>query len=338
MAKFWKSKKFWLSLLALIGIGAFIYYFFFLEGNSLNREIEEEKEEQYKEDVTPPATKIYESKFNIGHNKNFQIQTIDEDTGSGLDEDSCQYIVFALGDNHEEFSSGWRRRECNDFQTITVGPEGDCRFEGEDSCLVLIRCRDKAGNWSSYARKKYYIDFTKPTISQSEIIEKDTEYNLKIKASDNIEVRECLLYVDGEKQGSMNFLDTNCNNDCFLEKDFIVSGPGTHSVYVYCRDYLGNWGRGEKIEIKKNSPPEINYCRVSLTSGDKKTEISFGVSASDVDKDELFFTWHFGNNQTSTEENPTYKYSESGLYKPWVEVSDGKENTTCSTAWVTIEE
>jgi len=338
MKKFWKSKKFWIALL-LIGVGIFTYYYLSPEEIIT---LWENPEEKYKGDNNEPYSQIQPLSDSSWQNKDFKIRVLDEDLQSGINEDSCQYKVLSFGPNGEEISSGWRSRKCNSFQTISVGPKGKCQIEGRDSCYIYVRSQDKAGNWYTPSEKElsikaYNIDWTDPYVSRA-IIEEES-YKVAIETTDTFKIMGCLLYIDGEKQGTMSFLDSKCYNDCFLEKDFTLSGVGTHDIYAYCKDIAGNWGKGKMSQITINTPPTINHCRGLPTSGNKETEIKFTIEAEDIDNDDLSFFWDFGDEAFSQEKNPIHAYSENGTYRPTITVSDGKGGEdNCSTAWITIVE
>jgi len=343
--KFWKSKKLWTAL-TLIGIGVFIYYYFFSEEKIIlsEKEEKEEIEEQYKEDKDEPYSQIKSPINGSWQNKTFKIHVLDEDLGSGIKEGSCQYKVYSFSLSGEENSSGWKNRKCNDYQTISVGPEGKCFLEGRSSCWIYVRSQDKAGNWYTPSKQEmsiqyYGIDWTNPYIGKVVFEEKNEGYKATIETTDVLKITGCLLYIDGESQGSMNFLNEECYNECFLEKNFTLSGAGEHDVYAYCRDLAGNWGKGETTQVTINTPPVISSCKSLPTSGDRDTEIQFAVTTEDIDNDVLSFFWDFGDNTSSQEERPTHVYSKNGTYTPTVTVSDGKgEEVSCSTAWITIVE
>jgi len=337
--KFWKSKKFWV-VLVLIGIGFFIYYYFF-SGEKIILNGEEQPEENIGGDNNEPYSQIQSLSGSNWHKEDFEIKVLDEDLESGIKKDSCQYKVLSYGSNGEEISSGWISRKCNSVQTISVGPEGKCRLEGNSSCWVYVRSQDKAGNWYSPSEKElsvrsYSIDWTSPYVSKI-IIEKNQ--TAKIETIDTFKIASCLLYINEENQGSMNFLDSKCYNQCFLEKDFTISNPGSHDIYVYCTDLAGNWGRGEVGQVAINTPPIINYCKGLPVSGNKNTEIQFTVDAQDIDNDEISFFWDFGDETSSQEKNPVHAYVENETYHPSITIFDGKGGEdTCSTAWITIAE
>ena len=338
--KILKSKKLWIVLM-LLGIGVLAYYLFFDE-EIITEEEKREIEEQYKGDTIEPYSKIQSLSSSSWKKENFQIKVLDEDLGgSGIKEDSCQYKVVSYGLNNEEIYSGWKTRKCNSLQTISVGPEGKCRFEGEDSCYVYVRSQDKAGNWSSPSKrelsiKSYNIDWTEPYVGKVTIDEEN--HKATIETTDSFKIKSCLLYIDGENQGTMNFLDSKCNNQCLLEKYFVLVNVGPHNIYAYCKDRAGNWGKGEVSQIIINTPPEISYCKSLPTLGNINTEIQFTVKVEDIDNDILSFLWDFGDETFSQEKNPTHSYSKTGTYQSSVTVSDEAGEDKCLTAWVTIVE
>lgn len=344
MEKFWESKKFWIVTIALIGIGVFVYLNSSKEEINNGSEIIEEENEEQEEDNIAPYSQIRRPPVNEWQNDDFYINVLDQDIGVGIKEGACYYKALSYSsDRKEEYSSGWKLRDCNGNQKITVGSEGDCRFEGIESCHVYVTSKDKNDNLYSSSKqegsiKNYSIDFTSPVVSESKLESLGDNYRFTVKTSDNIKIIGCLLYTDGEKRGAMELLNSNCQNNCYLEKEFSVEGAGEHSVYAYCRDQAGNWGKGEELKIGLNTPPQINSCKVNPVSGTKETNFQFSINVNDINNDDLSFSWIFGDGKSSTEENPTHSYSKGGIYKPEVKVSDGEEEVSCSTVWVVIEE
>ncbi len=341
---FWKKDKFWIGLIALIGVGAFIYFFFFSEQKIIIEVAEEKEEVVVEESRGLPYSQIQSPPTNYWYGNDFIIRVLDEELEIGIKENSCQYRVVAFGPEGKEFASGWRRRECNSTQLITVGPEGDCMYEGRESCSVYVRSQSLRGNWyipsqEDSSIRTYDIDFSSPSINQSEIKKKDNNsFAFELKAEDNFQLQGCLLYVEGEKQGVMELVDPECKNNCWFEKDFDLTSYGDSSAYAYCRDSAGNWGRGETLSTNVNIPPVIEYCKTSSSTGNKETIINFEVKAYDIDEDELFFNWDFDDGNFSEEENTSHQYLKKGLYRPSIQVSDGINEVECLTPWILIEE
>jgi len=97
MKKFWKSKKFW-AVLIFIGIGVFVYFYFFSDEKIIFGE-KEQGEEKNEEDNNEPYSQIQPLSDSSWHKKDFQIKVLDEDLESGIKETSCQYKVLSYGPN-----------------------------------------------------------------------------------------------------------------------------------------------------------------------------------------------------------------------------------------------
>jgi len=340
MRKFWTSKKFWLRFLALVLIGLFIYFVFFLKKKvSLGSKIE--KEEELKKDKFEPASQI---KLPIGgswQNSDFTFKVLDEDLDSGLDINSCQYKVLSYEIDGQEHSSGWQKRKCNSQNWVGVGLEKWCRFEGQGACWVFISSKDKVGNQHNPSEEKgsikyYHIDWTAPEVSKISL--ENGEAILKV--IDNFKVTGCNLYLDDENLGPMSFFVPGCQKECTVFKPLNLKlEPGGHYLFGVCQDAAGNYGRSEELLLKENLPPKISSCRVTPTQGNSETNFQFSVEAKDPDNEKIFYYWDFGDGENSEEKNPFHSYKEPGRYTPEIIVSDEKgDKDTCSTAWLTVME
>ncbi len=288
------------------------------------------------------------------YSKDFAVSVRDEDLGSGIDPDACQYNIVALKEDGTEHSSGWIKRVCNAAGNISVGPEKRCRFEGKKACWVFIRSQDRAGNQHRPDKEKgsvayYHIDWTKPSVekvfvgnSQEEQtypiqIKEGVEYEFKVKITDNIKITGCSLYINNQNQGTMSPLIPGCSKECIYTRKFTPQAPGSYKIFAGCRDATRNSGQGETVEARTNLAPKISSCRVSPTQGDLQTNFQFFAEASDPDNDNLSFVWNFGDGKTSNEQSPGHNYLQIGTYAPNVNVSDGKGGqSSCSSAWVTV--
>lgn len=206
-----ENKNKLIGLIALIVIGFFVYSSVLEEG------AEEQTEEEYEWDTNRPSSQIISPPSGTLHRKDFQIKVLDEDLESGIKEGSGQYLVFSYDSNYKEVSSGWKSRKCNSLQTISVGPEEDCCFEGVDSCWIYVRCQDKAGNWgkcyeSELSIKHYSINWTSPHASEIMTEEED-----KSKTTIKNKKMASFLYLDKKNQEVPRFLGPQCYNYDFLK-------------------------------------------------------------------------------------------------------------------------
>lgn len=351
MKKFWTSKKFWLIIITLIGIGVFIYFVL------LPRKIPNDytlPQNEFKGDNGEPASQIKSPTKDSWQNKDFTIDILDEDLESGLSLGSCQYKILIYELDGTEYSSDWLNRECNLGINIPVGKEKMCAFEGEKACWIFVRSQDKAGNQHFPTEEKksvsyYHVDWTKPSLGKIFIgeaeenqiypiqMEKDTEYTFKVKVFDNFKIVGCNLYVDGKNQGMMSSTVLGCGKECVFTKNFIPKNNGGYEISVGCKDAAGNLTRSETVEAKINLPPKISSCQAIPTNGNTQTEFQFKVTAVDLDNDTLSFLWDFNDGKSSILKNPSHSYFQAGTYMPLVKVFDKKGGQdTCQTAWVRI--
>ncbi len=343
MKKFRISKRFWLVFLALIGIGLFVWFFWFSGMGILNGEgwPGQIPSKELKGDKSEPSSQIKLPLSGSWQDRDFPIETLDEDLETGLDNGSCQYKVLSYEIDGTEHSSGWQKRKCNSFSLIGVGEETWCRFQGEKACWVFISSRDKANNLHLPSEEKgsvkyYHIDWTGPEVGEV-LVE---ENKIQVRVTDNLKIVACSLYLDNENLGPMSFLVPGCKKECTVLKDLDLEfKPGESRLWVVCQDAAGNYGRGEEFLVKENLPPQISSCRVIPTQGNLQTNFQFKIEANDPDEDQLTFLWDFGDSQNSEEKNPSHSYSQVGTYEPKVKVSDGKGGEdSCSTAWVVVNE
>ena len=161
----------------------------------------------------------------------------------------------------------------------------------------------------------------------------------------------CWLYGDQELIGTMKVSPLPCVNNAVCEARISYALPGGKEkqiLWVQCADqydvvedrYL-NIGYGERAEImvKKNHPPKISLCRVTPAQGTRETLFTFEAQAYDPDNQKLQYTWEFGDGSISDEENPRYRYKNTGVFQPKIIVQDEQgEMAECSTAWTVITE
>jgi hypothetical protein len=349
-----RAKKIIFLILALFLIGLFIYFVFLFKDQTTGPTINHTTPNgESQSDTIDPVSQIISPESNTWHNFDFEIEAIDEDLGSGLNNSLCQFNVFSLEQDFAEHSSGWLKRKCNSKGTITVGQEKRCAFEGRQACWVYIASQDKAGNTHKPSQEaksiRYYnIDWTKPEIGKVFIqenqdypinVKENTEYDFKVKVTDNLKITGCTLYINNDNQGKMSAEIPGCDTQCTFVKKFTPQTTGSFNVFAACQDAALNRDAGTPITAKTNLLPEISYCRVEPTQGTIDTSFKFFVEASDPDNDDLSAKWSFDDQERATELNPTHKYKQPGTYNPEVTIFDGNGGqNSCSTAWITVTE
>lgn len=351
--KFLKSKRFWLTLLALIVIGLLIYFIFLKKDIVENGIAPLNGQGEEKKDKTEPASQIKSPIANSWHSKSFVIDVLDEDLESGIDYNSCEYKILTYDDD-KEYSTGWLKRKCNSSFSVSVGEKKMCGFEGKNACWLYVRSKDKDNNqhnpnlenksvvylnidWNNPVAGKVFITNTQQEQIYPINIEEKKQYNFKTNISDNFKITGCNLYINNQDQGTMSALIPGCEKECMFSKEFIPEQAGFYQIFTACRDAAGNISKSETIEAKTNLAPEIISCRANPASGSLNTEFSFFVEVLNPDNDPLSFYWDFNDGEFSEIENPTHFYKNPGTYKPSILVSDNQGAAdSCSTAWISI--
>lgn len=341
MKKFWTSKRFWVIVLALIAVGVFICFFLFLQ-TKIPQEIKEKGGTISAAEL--PISSVYRYDFKEQNyvldegegwkNSDFTRYIYDL-TPKNSELDKCFYFLY---DNIKKETSDSGQRKCNANLTITVGENKNCKLQGENACTLYAYAADKKGNQGETVSVTYNIDWEAPKVGEP--YSKDGSFAAEI--SDNLKVGYCWLYLDGNNLGSMKIE----NGLAFF--DYQIKEEESHNVFVRCADgydaekgdYL-NFGYGKKTKTVtfENRPPQISFCKVSPAQGNKETNFSFEVEATDPDGDALTYLWDFGDEKTSDEKNIKHYYFVSGTFEPKVSISDANgEKTDCSTAWVVVGE
>ncbi len=86
------------------------------------------------------------------------------------------------------------------------------------------------------------------------------------------------------------------------------------------------------IENTVNHPPQITAFQVSPTTGQAPLTIDFSATATDVDNDNLTYSWDFGDGGSSTAMSGEHTFTQPGLYTVKLTVSDGQLNAQQSAA------
>jgi len=352
--KFWQSKKNVFLALVLLVAGLFIYFFWFAES-----EFPWEKEklpEEIKNDNVPPSTAITSPEDKSWWSRDFKVTINDSDLGSGLveylfRESGCKYIIEDLGTG--EAIGGFR--QCDPVEiNIPVGKEKICSSSYQKNDISQGKCKvstiafDKADNNSGWKSKVFNIDLIEPEVDQinsvNQSLELDKTYLLEASISDNSKITGCWFYLDGgltEEKVKIEPIPCQDDNRCRVSLGYSFDEEDEYLIGFGCTDIAGNFSFGEPLIIKvvTNHPPQISSCKVTPSQGNLLTSFQFSVEATDWEGDELFYTWDFGDGETSSEKNPFYSYLISGTYEPKVIVSDGKGGEVeCSTAWVVVSQ
>lgn len=105
---------------------------------------------------------------------------------------------------------------------------------------------------------------------------------------------------------------------------YTYTSPGTYVVQFIVFDERWQYDI-DTIQIVVTAPnaPPVAAPTATPTSGSAPLTVQFAANASDPNGDDLTYAWDFGDDGTSTEENPSHIYTDPGTYVAWLTVSDG---------------
>jgi len=348
------SKKILFSLLALIGIGLFI--FFLALQNAETGKSPEEIMEEIEKDKTPPSTAIFSPEDKSWHNHDFWVEINDSDLGSGLvdfksGESGCKYIIEDLGTG--EAAGDFRK--CDPVEIwVPLGEGKICSssYRKEDvsqgKCKVSSLAIDLAGNDSGWKSKVFNVDLIDPIVSQITLsqnsFELQKDYIFEALVSDNSQITGCWFYLAGkntEEKVNIDPIPCKDGEECRISVNHSFNKEGDYSANFVCSDIVGNLSVGESqtVRVTRNHAPQISSCQALSSQGTTEDEFQFKVEAEDPEQDSLSFVWDFGDGKSSEEQNPKHQYLASGTFEPKVVVFDDKgESAECQTGWVVVSE
>jgi len=110
---------------------------------------------------------------------------------------------------------------------------------------------------------------------------------------------------------------------------------GTYTAKVTVTDNAGATATAEiGITVTPNQPPTVAVT-AKPTGGGAPLTVNFTATAQDPDGAIAGYAWEFGDNSTSTEQNPTHTYNAAGAYTAKVTVTDNAGAT--ATAEIAIK-
>jgi PKD repeat protein len=84
-----------------------------------------------------------------------------------------------------------------------------------------------------------------------------------------------------------------------------------------------------------NQPPQVTISASSILGGAPLT-VNFTSNASDPDGSVSFYSWTFGDGNTSSQPNPTNMYMRTGTYTARLTVTDNQGATATAEALITV--
>jgi hypothetical protein len=117
---------------------------------------------QFGVDLANPTSAIGSPAAGAWYATDLTVQATDTDSGSGVA--TCERQVLS----NSSVTSAWAARACNDAFSVTVGPAGNCRHLGANSCRVDVRSTDQSRRTSSIVVRTFGIDWDGDAIASIE--------------------------------------------------------------------------------------------------------------------------------------------------------------------------
>jgi len=134
-----------------------------------------------------------------------------------------------------------------------------------------------------------------------------------------------------------DFDNGETSNEASPEIQFMVSG--NYMVSLTVTDTAGQIDTATLmivVETPENSAPIASIIADPL-SGNAPLEVSFSSQGSTDDKGIVTFAWDFDSGDTSNVENPTYTFTEVGIYEVILTVTDEEGLMDMDTVVITVE-
>lgn len=111
-------------------------------------------------DLVNPSSSITAPPASSWHRSDMTVTFVDSDDGSGLDETGCRWRVVSDGVTQLD----WTSRPCNGEKTVSVGPAGLCRDQGQDICEICADSQDLSRRSSTVTFRTFGIDWSSDTV------------------------------------------------------------------------------------------------------------------------------------------------------------------------------
>lgn len=86
----------------------------------------------------------------------FDVTVQDADNVGGAGLEACEYKVEAYDGTGWVLTKDWSPRPCTGVVTIST-EGGDCPYEGENTCKVYVRAKDRVSNWALEVTRTFSI-------------------------------------------------------------------------------------------------------------------------------------------------------------------------------------
>ncbi len=130
-----------------------------------------------------------------------------------------------------------------------------------------------------------------------------------------------------------DFGDGNSSTDINPTHQFMKAG--TYLVSLQVTDNIGSTNVTRKNVTVLNVPPVAGFSFTPKKPTDVE-QVLFKDTSSDIDGSIVNWTWDFGDNATSFEQNPVHQFSDDDIYLVRLTVEDDKDDTDSYAQSITV--
>lgn len=145
-------------------------------------------------------------------------------------------------------------------------------------------------------------------------------------------IRRLTFDTNGAVASVVNFepADGSLDGD-YGDPTSLKQGPDGALYYTdFSHDLENYWAMIRRIRYTGANLPPVAIASASVTAGIPPLVVNFSsIGSLDPEGQPLTYLWTFGNGQSSTNANPTFTYTQAGMFIARLAVSDGT-NTTLS--------
>lgn len=210
-------------------------------------------------------------------------------------------INYSVSDNNALSSCWWTNSSGTTNTTLTCGVNVTGQTWNEGLNTVIVYANDTSNNENT-SSVTFRIDTTSPSVKigipgESEEFNFNVSINLNFTVTDlGVGRQSCWYHIDSEDNTTL----ASCSNNTFN------TSTGTHTIYLYSNDTLGNNGSDiNDFTISLNAPAITLDFPTNATFLNSNTNIYLNYTATDDSGISACEIWHdltgtFSLNQTNT--------------------------------------
>jgi len=229
---------------------------------------------------------------------------------------------------------GWMSFNCENCEGTTCGTYPTCDNPAHPDYKVIVA-----------------LDTIPPRVGaiSPNVARVNVSTNFSAGVSDNVEVTNCWLYVDGANKGEMTLSLSPCPS-CTATKSHTFTSTGDYSLYAFCKDEAGNYTGGPAVTVTVTEFGPL-ICNVSVQNTAVVNQLILinvsgsqgGISGVRFSSDNIlngtsdgnwdpsppnYYDWNVSSgNWSTTTKTMKWSFANPDNYEVWTEIKDGAGNT-----------